>query len=181
VVLYLTGNWWLPWLGHALISSEEPFKAEAVICLAGDGTGHRITKAASLVKEGYAPVVLVSGPGSVYDMNEAHLAIDFVVRRGFPREAMLPVVHNANSTLEEAWVFRDYLSKRGMKRILLVTSDYHTARASRTFRSVLDGVEVRTVAAPDRDFQADSWWKNRPARKLVFMEWTKTFARMLGI
>lgn len=178
---FLTSGFWLPWLAYALISSEEPVKADAIICLAGDGTGHRISKAASLAKEGYAPVVLVSGPGTVYDMNEADLAIDYIVKRGFSRELLKPVRHEANSTLEEAWVFRDYLTKEGLKRVIVVTSDYHTGRAGRTFRSVLQGIDVHTVAAPDRDFKADSWWKNRPARKVVFMEWTKTIARVLGV
>lgn len=141
----------------------------------------RITKAATLVKEGYAPFVLVSGPGAFYDVNEANLAVDYAVRRGFPRESFKPLLHQGNSTVDEAWIFRDYLMKNGMHKVIVVTSDYHTGRAGRTFRSVLKGIDVRTVAAPDKDFQAASWWKSRPARKLVFMEWSKTIAWILGI
>jgi uncharacterized SAM-binding protein YcdF (DUF218 family) len=178
---YLNRESWLPFFGTALIADQPPVKAQAVICLAGDSVGNRIIRSAELVREGYAPVVLVSGPGSVYGTNEAVLAIDFAVAHGFPREYFKPVKHDANSTLEEAWAFRAHLEKERITNVLVVTSDYHTARAGRTFREVLTGTELRTVAAPDRDFRADSWWKTRPAQKQVFFEWTKTLARILGI
>ena len=178
---YLTREFWLAGLGSALVAGQQPVKAQAIICLAGDAAGTRITKSAELVRDGYAPFVLVSGPSSVYGTNEARLAIDFAVNRGFPREYFRSVVHDANSTLEEAWVFRSYLEKEHIANVLIVTNDYHTGRAGRTFREVLKGMELRMIAAPDRDFRADSWWKSRPARKLVFLEWTKTIARLLGI
>jgi uncharacterized SAM-binding protein YcdF (DUF218 family) len=178
---YLTRESWLVFFGTVLVNDEQPFNAQAIICLAGDPVGNRITKSAELVQKGYAPIVLVSGPGAMYGTNEALLAIDFAVARGFPGHYFKAVTHNANSTLEEAWAFRTYLEKEGIKKILVVTSDYHTARAGRTFREVLKETEMRIVAAPDRDFRAESWWKTRQAQKQVFFEWTKTLARILGI
>jgi uncharacterized SAM-binding protein YcdF (DUF218 family) len=62
-----------------------------------------------------------------------------------------------------------------------VTSDYHTRRAGRVFRSLAPPAQVRIVAAPDRFFRADSWWRSRQGRKLVVLEWQKTLANWLGM
>jgi hypothetical protein len=44
---------WLRWLGHLLVKSEPPVKAELVVVLAGDWTGGRILKGGELVKQEY--------------------------------------------------------------------------------------------------------------------------------
>ncbi len=58
--------------------------------LAGDGYGHRILRAAELVRQGLAPTVLVSGPEGLYGYYESELAIPFAVERGYPRSWFLP-------------------------------------------------------------------------------------------
>jgi hypothetical protein len=40
---------------------------------------------------------------------------------------------------------------------------------------------MRTVAAPDEFFRAESWWRSRQAQKTVFMEWSKTVATAIGM
>ncbi|MBZ5602215.1 MAG: YdcF family protein, partial [Acidobacteriia bacterium] len=54
-------------LGSYLVKAGPPQKADIVIVLAGDASGHRILKAAQLVREGYASKVVVSGPEGQYD------------------------------------------------------------------------------------------------------------------
>ena len=39
---------WLTLLGHALIQQDQPFEADAIVLLAGDVVGERITKAVEL-------------------------------------------------------------------------------------------------------------------------------------
>ena len=50
------------WLGEFLVHTETPSHADVIVVLAGDPSGHRILRAAELVKQGYASKVLVSGP-----------------------------------------------------------------------------------------------------------------------
>ena len=58
--------------------------------------------AARLGQEGYAPKVLVSGPGLWYGTNEADLAIDFRGKaRVQPAICLCPLMLNASSTSEE--------------------------------------------------------------------------------
>ncbi len=37
------------------------------------------------------------------------------------------------------------------------------------------------IAAPDRDFTANGWWKTRDGQKVFATEWTKTVATWIGL
>jgi uncharacterized SAM-binding protein YcdF (DUF218 family) len=64
----------------------------------------------------------------------------------------------------------------GVKRVILVTSNYHTRRAGSIFRRAAPDLEFYVVASPDEFFNPDSWWKNREASKTFIFEWMKTVA-----
>jgi uncharacterized SAM-binding protein YcdF (DUF218 family) len=66
-------------------------------------------------------------------------------------------------------------------KIDLVTSNFHTRRAARTFRALAPDIEVHVVAAPDQYFTPGGWWKEREGRKTFFMEWAKTVGAWLGM
>jgi uncharacterized SAM-binding protein YcdF (DUF218 family) len=185
VVVYLARDVWLGALGSALVRDEGPARAEIAVVLAGESWGFRVTKGAELVRQGFVPLVLVSGPPAFYDVNEADAAIHFAIVRGYPAEWFIPVYHTGLSTREEATAILDALQQRNIHSALLVTSDYHSGRAGRIFREVErrrgGGPNLRVVASGDRFFSAGNWWHNREGRKIAFMEWTKTLASVFGI
>ena len=138
--------------------------------------------AAELVRAGYVPKVFVSGPMDWYGINEADLAIRFAVENGYAREWFEPLKVTALSTDEEARVMVAELEKRGIRNLLIITSDYHTARAGRIFRrSIPARIQLRTIGAPDKYFQAHGWWHTREGRKTWFFEVSKTIADWFGI
>lgn len=151
-------------------------RADIVVVLAGDFFGNRILKGAELVRQGFAPKVLVSGPGEAYGLHECDLAIPFAVRHGYPESYFVPFPNEARSTATEADAIIPELRKRKMHTVDIVTSDYHTRRAGAIFRSKAPDLDLHIVAAPDRDFSPDGWWKNREGRKVFAMEWMKTVA-----
>jgi uncharacterized SAM-binding protein YcdF (DUF218 family) len=181
----LAHSWWLPALGYALVQDDGPARADLVVVLAGDYYGLRILKGGELVRQGWAPAALVSGAPGFFDAHECDLAIPFAVRHGYPPEYFIPFPNQALSTREEADAVLAELRRRNVRSFLLVTSDYHTARAARVYRAALraagGGPSMRVAAAPDKFFHSDSWWRTRQARKTVFMEWCKTIASALGI
>ena len=185
LVALLARNAWLPTIGSALVHDEGAAKADIAVVLAGDYWGHRVTKGAELVRQGYVPRVLVSGPPGFYGYNEADMAIHFAVSKGYPAEWFIPVRHNGLSTREESDAILDELKQRNIGSFLLVTSSYHTARARRIYlaeeRRRGGGPDLRVVASGDQFFTTDNWWRNREARKTVLLEWTKTLATALGI
>jgi uncharacterized SAM-binding protein YcdF (DUF218 family) len=185
LTVYLTRTVWLGALGRALVEDDGPARSDAVVVLGGDEWGTRLETAARLVRAGYAPIVLISGAPAAYGANEADLAIPFIVRQGYPAEWFVALRNEAMSTREESVVLLDELRRRQVRSVILVTSDFHSARAARTFRAVERALgcrlEMRVVPAPDRYFHADSWWRNREGRKTALNEWEKTIANALGI
>ncbi len=184
IVAIATRTWWLRGMGYALIHEDAPVKSDIAVVLAGDPWGNRIEKGGDLVRQGYVPAALISGPAGAYGHNECDLAIDFAVHRGYPASFFIPFPLKARSTQEEAWDILPELRRRHLHRILLVTSDYHTARARRTWvkaaRQMGFPIDIRAIGAPDSDFHPDSWWKDRQGQKIAFMEWSKTVAAALG-
>ncbi len=182
---YLTRTLWLGALGRALVEDDGPAKTDAVVVLGGDVWGTRIETAARLVRAGYAPVVLISGAPAVYGLNEADLAIPYIVRQGYPAEWFVALHNEGMSTREESFMLVRELRRRQVRSLILVTSEFHTARAARTFRAAERALgchlEMRVVPAPDRYFHAGSWWRNREGRKTALGEWGKTIAYALGI
>jgi uncharacterized SAM-binding protein YcdF (DUF218 family) len=180
-----TRNWWLSGFGYALIRDDAPVKSDIAVVLAGDFWGNRIKKGGDLVRQGYVPAALISGPTGAYGHHECDLAIDFAVHEGYPTSFFIPFPDDARSTQEEAWDILPELRRRNVHRTLLVTSDYHSARAYRTFAKVARQmgfpIEIRVIDAPDVEFHADSWWKSRQGQKITFMEWSKTVAAAIGL
>ena len=167
---------WLSFLGHALIQQDQPFEADAIVLLAGDSGGERIGKAVELAKAKLAPRILVSSAGHIFDTSEGELSVSFAVKRGAPPGLFEVIQHGADSTKEEAEIMIAECRRRGLKKILLVSSDYHTNRAGKIFRIVAPEMEIRTVGSMTQSFNPDSWWTNRAARKVWLMEAVKTVA-----
>ena len=168
-------------LGSYLVEAGPPQKADAALVLAGDGWGYRILTGAQLARDGYVPRVLVSGPDGSYDVHECDLAIPFVVKHGYPVSYFVHLENSARSTLAEAQAVLPVIRQMGFKRILVVTSNYHTRRAGTIFRRLAPDLTILMVAAPDKNFTAEGWWHNREGQKTFVTEWEKTFATWIGL
>jgi uncharacterized SAM-binding protein YcdF (DUF218 family) len=185
LVVVLSHRFWLTALGSALVYDQGPSKADVAVVLAGDPWGYRLIRATELVKQGYVPRILVSGPAGFYGLHESEVAIRFAVQQGFPEEWFVPVPNQTTSTRTEAVDMLNEMRRRRIHSFLLVTSNYHTARARRIYlkaeRKMGGGPDLRVVASPDHDFAPDDWWRSRQGLKMAFMEWSKTVADALGI
>ncbi|HVT95551.1 MAG TPA: YdcF family protein [Bryobacteraceae bacterium] len=177
----LLAPYWLPLPGRFLVRSSPPIPAGLVVVLAGDASGLRILKAAELVKQGFAPRVLVSGPFGFYGGYECEPAIQYAVSQGYPVSWFIPFRHHAQSTSEEVAVLVAKLREWKIGRVDIVTSDYHTRRAGAEFRRVAGGIDFRVVAAPDVDFRPGRWWATRQSRKTFVIEWMKTLASWVNL
>lgn len=179
-----THTLWFSALASVLVRDEAPERADIAVVLAGDQLGHRIMKAAELIRAGYVPAALISGP-PYFDVHECDAAIAFMVHQGYPAQWFIPFPNSSLSTNDEAAGILAELRRRGVHRFLLVTSTYHTARAGRVYRAMIraqgGGMEFRTVAASDPNFQPSSWWRTREGKKTFFIEWCKTIATEFGV
>jgi len=168
-------------VGSYLVREQPPEKADIAIVLAGDGSGRRVLKAAELVRSGYAPLALVSGPGGAYGFHESDLEIRYAVKAGYPESYFRAVLHEGHSTRDEARIAAPILRQLGIHTALLVTSDFHTRRAGNVFRETTPEIRYIVVGASDQYFSAGGWWHDREGRKTAFLEWTKTVANWLRL
>ncbi len=91
--------------------------------------------------------------------------------RGVPATAVVRVPNRARNTLDEAGAVSEFLSAHGWKKIIVVTSNYHTRRARFIYEHALaPGTELRVVAAPDPAYDPNSWWRTREGLKTFFYE-----------
>jgi uncharacterized SAM-binding protein YcdF (DUF218 family) len=172
--VWLSRAYWLRGIGEFLVRAEEPQRADAIAVLAGDGNGLRLLKALDLVRQGFAPLILITGPYAAYGNNEADMAIDWAVRRGASKEILAPVRMRARSTVAEVQNLNPELGRRGLKKVVVVTSNFHTRRARAVLnRYGLPGVQFIVVASPDEDFDPKDWWHSREAKKVVLLEYAK--------
>lgn len=184
-VVCLAAPMWLPLLGRGLVRDEGPAKADLAVVLGGDFFGDRILKAGDLVRQGYVPAALVSGPEGFLGQHECDFTIRFAVRHGYPEKWFIPYPADVHSTQDEATAILPELRRRHIHSVLVITSNYHTARAARVFRSTErslgGGIQMRMVSVPDRSFRPDSWWRSREGQKVAFLEWLKTVTGIFGI
>ena len=178
--LYATSSHWMAWMGRSLVSPDPNEPADIAVLLAGDMYGERMAAAASLVESKFVPRVLVSGPRGVYDTWESDMAIDWAVKQGKPRDWFIPIHMDADSTVEEAKILIPWLREHQMKRIIVVTSNFHTRRSGLIWRSLAKDFDVRVAAAPSKEFDPEQWWTTRRGRKTFVLEWQKTLAWWAG-
>ncbi len=164
-----------------LIHAGSPRQADAILVIGGDFTGERILEAAELAREGYAPVVVMSGGGSVYGFHETDLELEFIHDHGYVSQTFLRIRYPAQNTVDEAEHDLPELRRMGVHSYLLVTSPAHTARAGRVFRRGAPDLGVTVIACPDQKWVGGRWWASREGRKEWLLESAKTIADWLRL
>ena len=168
-------------MGAVLVNAQAPEKADVVLVLAGDSVGRRLGEGVQLVKDGYAPKLLISGPFKVYGVQDSVLAARYAVQLGLRSDQAIPILRDYLSTSDEARSIVPLLRQMGVHKYLLVTSPSHTGRAARVFRRVGPDIQVRTVVAPDPKWCGGYWWTQRECQKTWLLEATKNVADFFRI
>lgn len=165
--------------GEFLVCSEAPEAADLILVIGGDFFGPRVLKGADLAVQGFAPLVLITGPPYQLGRSEAEFAIDFLTSKGYPRRLFQAFGHHAVSTVPEAIVVGAELQRRHVHRVILVTSSYHSRRADIVFRLFCPGIHFISVPAPDPHYDPQHWWTDTGSRRLFFSECRKILGSVL--
>ena len=124
-------------------STDEPGRADAVVVFAG-GAGERQEEGVRLVREGAAPVLVLSD-GGLPGSRQGRLC------RERPAGLRLVCVSpDPATTRGEARRFADLAERESWRSLILVTSTHHVRRASLLLGRCHDG-QVRRVATPLRN------------------------------
>jgi len=163
-LLRVAGQYWIV---------QDPLeRADALIVLSDDNFyADRATCAVELYRQGMAPIIVASGRRLRPYISIAELMEHDLVERGVPKSAVVKVSHLADNTREEAEALRPLAEQRHWRRVIVVTSSFHTRRARYVFRNVFPpSVEVRVAPARDFSYDPAHWWQTRLGRKRFFHE-----------
>jgi uncharacterized SAM-binding protein YcdF (DUF218 family) len=171
-VLYLARVPLLRLAGEFWVVDEPPETSDAIVVLSGDNyDAERATRAASLYKAGLAPRVVATGRALRPYATTTDLMKRDLEEHGVPAAAIVPFTHRADDTRDEAAAVSDLVATQHWKKILLVTSNYHTRRSRYIYeRALPPGTELCVVAAPDSDYDPNYWWKTRTGVKIFLHE-----------
>jgi uncharacterized SAM-binding protein YcdF (DUF218 family) len=163
-LLRIAGNFW--------IVDEGPVASDAIVILGDDNFyGERAARAADLLKAGWAPRVVASGRFLRPYASIAELEARDLTDHGVPASAIVRLDHHAEDTRDEAVAIAQLLASRGWKRVIVVTSNFHTRRSRYICERLFPpGTTLRVVAAHDSDFDPDNWWHTRLGVKIFAHE-----------
>ena len=179
LVLYLVRRPLLRFSAEEWIVEDVPARCDAMIVLSDDDyEADRANRAAQLYRSQAAPIVVASGRMLRPYAGIGELMQHDLVERGVPQNAILVFKHTAENTREEAEALRGLIRDRGWKRILVVTSNFHTRRARYIFGKVVPEAQVYVAAAADAGFDASNWWQHRYGVKMFSAELTGMIVAM---
>ena len=140
-----------------------PIKADVIVMLGG-GTGERPQRAAELFREGAAPRIIVSGAGDTVDNKR------MLVNRGVPPDA-IELEPDSKTTRQNAQFTIPRLRAEGARRVILVTSWYHSRRALKCFRHYGPGIEF--FSRPSYFAAGRSEWRRNRMGHFIRSEYVK--------
>lgn len=171
-ILYLVRVPLLRFAGEFWIVDDAPESSDVIIVLSGDNfDAVRAARAAALFRAGLAPRVVATGRALRSYATTTELMKRDLVDHGVPVAAIIPFTHRADDTRGEAIAVSEFVASHGWKKILLVTSNYHTRRAEYFYaRTLPSGTQLRVISAPDTEYDPQSWWRTRDGLKIFFHE-----------
>ncbi|WP_324716532.1 YdcF family protein [Carboxydochorda subterranea] len=174
VALWRTYPLVLAGMARYLVVDDGPAPSDAIIVLGGDWKG-RIQKGIELYREGYAPLLVVTGGLLVApDRTQADYLAEVAERSGVPAQAIVKEPRS-DSTYQDAALTLELAREHGWRRVLVVTSDWHSRRAATIFRKLYGpaGIEVRSVPSPEWRFETSRWWEYPDGGETIVIEWVR--------
>jgi len=180
--------WWLlAWgLARALITHVPLARADAILVLSGSATlVERTQHAAQLYRHDVASTILLTddrlkGGWSVREQRNlfsVERALAVLQANGVPLAAVVVLPDIVGNTHDEALAVGRYADRTALKRVLIVTSAYHSRRALWTLqrelrtRGVVVGVDP--VAPGQQTPGPLTWWWTRRGWRDVAGEYVK--------
>lgn len=170
-------------VGQFLIVDDLLSPSDAIVLSTGD-LYNRPSVAARLYHQGYASWIMFSplekNLAEKFGIVAEHgtLLRKVLVSLGVPDSSII-LLHfegGVTSTFDEALSVRNFIAERpSLKKIIVVTSAFHTRRASLVYRKALHhlNVEVLMAPAPYSHVDVNEWWKSEDGLIFCLNEYVK--------
>jgi uncharacterized SAM-binding protein YcdF (DUF218 family) len=193
LVVVLGGAWFVPRAGHYLVVQDPLVKSDAIAVLAGT-RAERWLEAVDLYREGWAPRIVLSqgqvepAEALVRDRGvrfetDAERARTAMIQMQVPERDIIILPEILDNTAQEATAFHHMADAEQWRRLIVVTSKYHTRRTAFTFERELKGSDITAIVHGSRydPFDPDRWWTRRPDFRSATSELQKLLAYRLGL
>jgi uncharacterized SAM-binding protein YcdF (DUF218 family) len=147
-------------------------RSDAILVLGDDNFyADRATRASQVFRQGLAPLVVASGRRLRPYAGVAELIEHDLIERGVPKDKILRVAHDADSTREEAIALAQVAKQKKWRSVIVVTSNFHTRRARYILSHVFPkDTKIRITGARDGNFDPERWWEKRISIKDLVRE-----------
>lgn len=153
-------------VGDFLVKQDPLEKSDAMFVLSGRPFERGIA-AMNIFFDGYADSVICMGstiPQDIsalgYNYTEAELIKHFLCHRMQIPENVVITLPEGSSTYEESEAILEYALEHKLKKIIIVSSSFHTRRIQQTFRNKFEdkGIQI-IVRGHAAKHKAQNWWK----------------------
>jgi uncharacterized SAM-binding protein YcdF (DUF218 family) len=165
VIVVQSRTIWLPWIAQNLVVEDTLAPSDVITVFAAKEARGR--HAAHLYRRDLAPRVLTTGElvsETAYlicgkRVTGAGFMAEILADEGVPSGAVVAIPHGT-STYEEAQAIKIFMTSRGYRSLIAVSSPYHMRRVRATLSHILEGTGILIQYSPARndDFNVLEWW-----------------------
>ena len=161
--------------GTALVVDVPLAEPDAILVL-GSHEWERLPAAAQRARQSPAALLLITQPRNptIYNCHDCEHRAERLIAAGVAASRIVMLSDRVSNTRDEAAATRAECERRGIRRLLIVTSPYHTRRAWRIFNRAFTGAPVTLGVASARDYspaRPGRWWRAAYDRAYVRYEW----------
>lgn len=153
--------------GHYLICEDKLEPVEAMFVLSG-APMERGDEAATVFKTGIAKQAICTGESIPQDLYALGLIVSeseltrMNMIRGGADSTRVTFIKRGTSTQEESDIILAYCKEHSIKKIILISSKFHTRRVHKVFHDKFEdaGIQVLIHGAKSGSYDEENWWAN---------------------
>jgi uncharacterized SAM-binding protein YcdF (DUF218 family) len=154
--------------------APEPERADAIVALTGP-SAERVNAAIRLLEQDKGQRVLISGVNREVRRQELR-ALTPGSNRLF--NCCVDLGFEAEDTIGNAQEIAAWAEAKGYDSLIVVTSDYHMARALTEIRAAAPGVELTAYAVETPSLDNSRWWRAAVTARRMTLEYLKYLAAL---
>lgn len=168
------------WMGDGLIEEDVLQRSDAIFVLSGNPEA-RAKQAASLYRSGYAKRLVCTGETvpellESFDLDVRECDLTRLKLQEFKvPETSITLLPIGTSTREECDAILAYCKNYNLKKIIVLSDRFHTARMQYAFRSQFEeaGIDLFITGAPSISYREEIWWAKENGLIMVNNEYIK--------
>ncbi len=175
-IIFYSPLFWF--LGNNLIIRDIPKKSEAIVIFSGNGEPayqnpsyqKRTLDGLKYYKEGLAnKIYLTSGRKQLFD--EVQLIESLLISNGIPKSAITVIDKYPKNTYENVILTEKYLRNDKVKKIIFITSPFHSLRSNLIWKSNFDYITINNPSVLDTPSNQIQWTSNLKTIRVVIYEY----------